>query len=324
MLRARRPAGPGRAPLSDLSSSSDNSRREPMLEGRPKRCRTPCQDEVAFKELQARKLDVQTRVRQQIEVLSGLESNVLDFYYTHMLRFEPLLEFVFHTPLSAATAPASVSNGVLGEGLTEVFPELKSTTALAGICDGCPPSLTREPVPIQPAAVPAKTRYYYNSALMRLYREVALQEKDLAQKYASETTRLAAAELSVQRDIIDGSLAGQLRIEQEEQEALNKLLEFLAGVTAQCAAYRQLVQAAGERIKGIEKAREACLARKTNLEAKKLEQMGNAERIKEEVAAYRRCVEVAATELEKRKLINRSLEDEIEKRRASMKRRRKE
>lgn len=279
---------------------------------------------MAFKELQARKLDVQSRLRQQIEVLSGLESNVLDFYYTHMVRFEPLVEPTSQISPSAATAPASARDAVLGGEFAELFPELKSTTTLADTCDESATVSTHEPAPSQSTGVPAKTRYYYDSALMRLYREAAFQDKNLAHRYAREKARVAATELSVQRDIIDGSLAEQLRTEHEEQEALNKLSGSLAEVTAQSAAHQQSLQAAEERIKGIEKAKEACLARKTVLEAKKQEQMDNAEHIKEEVAAFRRCVEAAARDLERRRLINCSLEDEIGRRRAALKRRKKD
>ncbi|KAG5467821.1 hypothetical protein LSCM4_00905 [Leishmania orientalis] len=320
MFRAHRPAGPGRAYWSEPSSLSASSRRAAKPEEQPKRCRSPCEDEVAVKTLLARKRDLQSRVRQQIEVLSGLESNALDFYYTHTIRFEPLLESAWHT---AAAVPATGGDGVW-EGLAELFPELKTTTTLTGASRESISSPTQDSTPSQPLAVPAKTRYYYDSALMRLYREVAFQEKGLAHKYSSEKARVEAAELSVQRDIIDGSLAKQLETEQEEQESLRKLIDSRNEVMAQCAAHEQSVQAAEERMKEIERAREACLARKTVLEARKQEQMNNAERIKEEVSGFRQSVEAAARELEKRRLINRSLEDEISRRRAAMKRRKKE
>ncbi|CAG9581996.1 conserved hypothetical protein [Leishmania major strain Friedlin] len=324
MFRVHRPAGPSCGHLSDPSLSSESLCRAVKLEGQPKRGRTPCEDEVDFKKLQARKLDAQSRLRQQIEVLSGLESNVLDFYYTHMVRFEPLLELASQTSPSEAMESVSARDAVLGGNFAELFPELKSTTTLTDTCDESATLSTHEPAPSPSAAVPAKTRYYYDSALMRLYREAAFHEKNLAHRYACEKARVAATELSVQRDIVDGSLAEQLRTEHEEQEALNKLIGSLAEVTAQCAAHQQSLQVTDERIREIGKAREACLARKTVLEAKKQEQMDNAEHIKEEVAAFRRCVEGAAHELERRRRINRSLEDEIGRRRAALKRRKKE
>ncbi|KAG5468221.1 hypothetical protein LSCM1_02198 [Leishmania martiniquensis] len=321
MLRAHRPAGPARAYCSESSSLAASSRRAAQREEQCKRARSPCEDEVAVKTLLTRKHATQSRVRQQIEVLSGLENNVLEFYYTHMVRFEPLLESACH---GAATATASLDDAVVGNELAALFPALGTRTALTDAFCGSASLPAQDPAPSLPPVVPAKTRYYYDSALMRLYREAAFQEKELARKYTSEQARVEASELSLQRDIIDGSLAVQLMREREERETLRKLTDSLAEVTAQCTAHEQAMQAVEERMKGIERATEACLARQAVLETRKEEQMSNAERIKEDVSAFRLSVEAASRELERRKLINCSLDNEIARRRAALKRRKRE
>ncbi|KAG5493916.1 hypothetical protein JKF63_01748 [Porcisia hertigi] len=332
MFRAHHPTRSNRAHLGNPSSSAASSPRGLKPNGRPKRARSPCEDEVAFKELHARMLELQHRVRQQMEVLSGLENNILEFYYTHTLRFEPLLEVSSHThqlavavKVGAAAQASAIASTVRG-GLPELFADTENTEALTGACDEGDFSSAYGPVPVpsQTVEVPTTMRYYYDSALMRLYREASFQERVLAGQYASEKDRVEEIELCVQRDILEGSLAAQLLVEEEERKALNKLAISLAEVMAKCTADRQSLEVADERIRGIEKAKEACLARKMILETKKQEQMDNAERIKEEVAAFRRCVDDATGELETRRQINRGLEEEIRRRRAAMKRRKKE
>ncbi|GET92235.1 hypothetical protein, conserved [Leishmania tarentolae] len=186
MFRAHLPAGPCCGHSNDTTSSSASARRAAKPEGQFKRRRSPCEDEVAFKALHARKLDLQSSLRQQIQALSRLESNVLDFYYTHMVRFEPLLEFASPTSPSTENAPISSTDAASGGGFAELFPELKSTTTLTDTCGGSASLSTHESAPSQPAAIPAKTRYYYDSALMRLHREAAFQEKTLVHRYVSE------------------------------------------------------------------------------------------------------------------------------------------
>lgn len=282
------------------------------LDSRPRRCRSPCEDERRYQELQRQKQEVQHRVRQQQEVLASLEENILDFYYTHTIRYEPLLLQLHNNNAARASGAPAVSGNLLS-----IFPELKEKgAAMANIADGTTAST--------PSAIPTKTRYYYDSALMRLFREVAIQERDLAQQYAVEEANVSATEQQIQVDIVDGTLASQLRTEQSTRAVLDKLNTTLTVLRSECDEIASGIQLAESHIEATEKAVEACHRRKALLEAKKQEQMDNAEKIKDEVAAFRGSVEAAARDLEKRLLINKSLEDEIARRRNLLRRRRKE
>ncbi|KAK7200798.1 hypothetical protein NESM_000138100 [Novymonas esmeraldas] len=313
MHRTRRPPRPG-----DASPAPFLARRAAKPERDSKRSRSPCVDELAFQELRRQRRTVQQRIQQQSDVLLQLERNVLDFYCTHTVRFEPLLE----PPADAA------SGGVDGEAasweqLAVVFPELRDSTTLADACNGDTADASAD-APPEAAVVPTHARYYYDSVLMRLYRESAVQERDLSRQCASEAARVAALERSVRHDIVEGTLAAQLRTEREEQDALRGLTDALSTVESHCEAHQASLRATELRVAEMERARELCLARTAVLEAAKQEQMDNAGRIKAEVTAFRSAVEAAANDLERRKHVNRSLEDEISRRRAAMRRRRRE
>ncbi|KPA82207.1 hypothetical protein ABB37_03327 [Leptomonas pyrrhocoris] len=301
MFRAHPPAA---GPRPRSAASATPARQHKGGEGRSKRCRSPCNDELRYKELQRHKQNLQQRVRQQVEVLAGLEESILDFYYTHTIRYEPLLQ-------QHASSP---STSALSDDVIKLFPELSGP--LVGGDDSAAGRA--------PSAVPSKTRYYYDSALMRLYREAAIQERDLAQLYAGEEAKVTATERQIQNDIIDGALASQLSTERDAREALSKLQAALATLQSKCSEREASIGDVEATIEATEKAVEACTKRKALLEAKKQEQMDNAEKIKEEVAVFRRSVEAAARELEKRTRNNQSLEEEIARRKALLRRRRKE
>lgn len=273
---------------------------------------------MQYKELQRRKHEVQDRVRRQLEVLSGLEENILDFYYTHTIRYEPLLQELHTCSSSSASAVP-----MLSDNLISLFPELKVPAAGNSVAAVNSENATAAAASVLPV-VPSKTRYYYDSALMRLYREAAVQERDLAQQYAAEEARVAATERQIQTDIIDGALAAQLGTERDARTALEKLEATLAHLRSTCDRHQTTIEDVESRIAATEKAVEACQRRKAVLEAKKQEQMDNAEKIKDEVAAFRHSVEAAARELEKRVQINKSLEDETVRRKALLRRKRKD
>ncbi|KPI87477.1 hypothetical protein ABL78_3426 [Leptomonas seymouri] len=304
MLRAHLPAA---GPRSRFLVSATPARPHKEGESRLKRCRSPCEDELRYKELQRRKQDMQQRMRHQLEVLLGLEENILDFYYTHTICYEP-----FFLPRAS-----SVETSDLSSHLLSLFPELKDTSENGASGADANASLA-------PPVVPSKTRYYYDSALMRLYREAAVQERDLAHQYAAEEAKVTETEQQVQKDVIDGALAAQLTTERDAREAFDKLKVKLAELQAQRSERESAIRNVEARIVATEKAVEACGKRKAQLEARKQEQMDNAEKIKEEVAMFHRSVEAAESHLEKRIQINKSLEEEVARRKALMRRRRKE
>jgi hypothetical protein len=310
MFRAHPPATAALTrPAVAIAGASTRTRKN--SDGCAKRCRSPCEDELRFKELQRRKQELQQRVQQQLAVLSRLEDNILDFYYTHTICYEPILQL--HE--SSAVAPETTS---FTDNLVSLFPELGSVATSRTVGDD---SAAAGPTP---PAVPSMTRYYYDSILMRLFREAAIQERDLAQQYTAEKAKVAGTEQQIQKEVIDGALAAQLSTERESRAALSKLEATLEKLQLQCGEHEARVRDVAARIDATDKATEACHKRKAVLEAKKQEQMDNVEKIKDEVAVFRRSVEAAARDLEKRLLFNKSLEDDIARRKALLRRKRKD
>lgn len=260
-------------------------------------CSSPCEDERCVRELLEQRQELLRRTQQQNAVLARLEGSILEYYQTHSIMFE-------------------AQNGQTE--MAVISPAVESLFSSMG--EGEESAESSPPAPLSFAT--PQTGYILHSEIMQLYRHVVMQERKLSELEAAEERRVIAVEEDIQRDVIDGALATQLKCYESESKVLQGLQHSFDDVEKQCDATAAAIRNAAARLEVVNTAVQACEKRKEGLREQKRQQMLNAENIRGDLAVCRQAVEGAEQNLAQRDKLIDAMQREIERSKSITKRKR--